>query len=146
MSEKILFSIRRGADSDSTNLEGAFRVPIPLKELRSLGLKAGDPCQLRSEDGKKTGVGIAWQTPDSRDSGKRILKISDALKDAYGFSLEDKITIGNVESDLPLAAEIKVSFVTEAIKVENDYQEGQIRMKIARAMGNICQAPVLVYD
>lgn len=88
----------------SETLDGEFRVFFHPNELKSLGLQAGDYCLLTANSGA-SGVGIAW--PGDGKSGHQILKISQFLKNAYGFTLDDRYSVAREnEENLLLVQEI----------------------------------------
>jgi AAA family ATPase len=74
-------------------LEGGFRVQLSIRDLKALGLETGDLCRLSSPGG--AGLAIAWLSQDANSSNqtKRIAKVTDLLRETYGFTLQDRISI-----------------------------------------------------
>lgn len=73
-------------------LEGAFRVHLNRQDMNSLDLQAGDFCMLSCSATGNSGLAIAWPSADPKLS-QRIVRVSDALRDAYRLSLEDRVQI-----------------------------------------------------
>ena len=135
MADKTLFALRRAPESSELNaLEGGFRIQIPPKELRILGLKSGDFCRLVSEDGKKGGLAIAWQSSDVKDAGKRIIKITDCLKETYRLSLEDKVSVAKTEERLQPAESVTVSNASDSATLDA-FEEEEVKFWVSHSLG-----------
>ncbi|EKG20695.1 ATPase AAA+ type core [Macrophomina phaseolina MS6] len=81
----------------SRALDGGLRVHIPLKHLNSQGLRTGDYCLLDKSDGATKAVGVAWLAKDPGQNAKRLAFIEEPMKELYGLSTEDKVTITKLE-------------------------------------------------
>ncbi|KAF2281544.1 AAA-domain-containing protein [Westerdykella ornata] len=81
-----------------TLLEGAFRVHLPIKELKALKLSTGDLIRIVTQNGPK-GIAIAWLANQTNPGNKPIAKVTDLLRDKYGLSItNDRIAIEKVEN------------------------------------------------
>lgn len=97
----------------SAVLDGAFRVHIPIKDLESLGLKPGDLCQLNSGDGN-TGTGIAWRSTDQNAKPQaHPVKLTDTIRDAFGFKLGNQISIRKTAAKIVHADTVTVIDVSD---------------------------------
>jgi len=90
--------------------EHAFRIHLSVAALLSLKLRAGDLCQLRSDDGD-TRYAIAWSSPEKIQD--TIVQTSKNLQDLYGFKLGDKISISRTDEVLQPASLVKLCDITE---------------------------------
>ncbi|KAF1987239.1 AAA-domain-containing protein [Aulographum hederae CBS 113979] len=108
-----------------TTLEGAFRVHLPSNDLNKLGIRPDEPCLLKSDG--RTGIAIAWR---STLNGP-IAQISTIAKDAYGFSLEDRITVSKCETQLRCAEKVVFRDVTEGLTANDHVSEDHLRFSVA---------------
>jgi AAA family ATPase len=87
-------------------LEGGFRVHLSPLSLRAFGLVAGDLVRIQSTsavtdpfetapDGRSSCIAIAWQAADTNmgSASKPIAKVTELLRETYGFKLADKVEI-----------------------------------------------------
>jgi len=112
MGDSLTFTVRP-LIPNATVLEGAFRVHIPTKDLELLGLKAGDLCRLNSTDGN-TGVGIAWRSTEQNAKPQvHPVKLTDTVRDAFGFKLGNQVTIQKTTSKIAHASRVTVIDVTD---------------------------------
>ncbi|KAF1948047.1 AAA-domain-containing protein [Clathrospora elynae] len=88
-------------------LEGAFRIHLSQKELKSLGLLTGECVQLSTAAGFK-GYAVAWLASQTNPGNKPIAKVSDLLRDHYELSLNDPVFIE--KASLKRLKSIEVSF------------------------------------
>jgi AAA family ATPase len=79
-------------------LEGAFRVHLSIKELKSLGLSQGDLIRLSTSDGPK-GLAIAWTASQTNPGNKPIAKVTELLKEKYALSLNDRVFVEKVSDE-----------------------------------------------
>ena len=125
MSESPIFSLRPHVrSSGNATLEGAFRIHLAPKDIKILGLEAGDLCSLKTSD-SNSAQGFIWPLYESNNaSPKRIAKISDTLKDAYNLNYQDRVTIIKDESGLLRADAVYIGEINtdlaESEKVESD--------------------------
>jgi AAA family ATPase len=105
----ILRPLERNPPNIPNNaLEGAFRVHLAQKELKSLGLTNGDRVRLSTAAGFK-GYGAAWLASQTNPGNKPIAKVSDLLREHYELTLNDTIFIEKADSWKPLQS-IEISF------------------------------------
>ena len=128
MSDSHLFSLRPYVRPAGTpTLEGAFRVHVAPKELKALGLEAGDLCSLNISD-STAGLGFIWPSYDNNAvTPKRIAKISDVLKDTYGLNYQDKVTISKVDDGLQRADTVYVTEVGDRCLGQKDLELEEIQ-------------------
>lgn len=121
----------------STALDGAFRVHITVKDLELLGLKAGELCQLSSADGS-TGVGIAWRSTDLNvKPGVHPIKVTDTLRDAYGFKLGNQLTLQKAGTKIVRADRIVAIDVTDSHNIDASKDDNNWKLRCAYTLGNI---------
>ena len=128
MSDSHLFSLRPHVrPAGSPSLEGAFRIHVSPKEMKALGLEAGDLCNLTISD-STVGLGFIWPSHDNNAvTPKRIAKISDVLKDNYGLNYQDKVTISKADDGLQRADTVYVTEVGEGCGGHNDLELEEIQ-------------------
>ncbi|KAH0133013.1 hypothetical protein KCU67_g16552, partial [Aureobasidium melanogenum] len=98
MADSTLFTVR--PLPPTTSLDGAFRVHLTAKDLDLLGLKLGELCTLHSGDGSSA-VGIAWRSMDTSVKPQlHPVKLSEAMRDAFGFKLGSQITIEKINAKI----------------------------------------------
>jgi AAA family ATPase len=97
----------------ATGLDGAFRVHIAPEALDKIGLKVGDICQITDEDGS-TGLGIAWRAADRMGTSPKVppAKMSDALRETFGFKQGTQITISKCDKKITRAQTVSLTDVT----------------------------------
>jgi hypothetical protein len=97
----------------TTGLDGAFRVHIAPEALDKIGLKVGDLCQITDEDGS-TGLGIAWRAADRMGTSPKTppAKMSDALRETFGFKQGTQITISKCDKKITRAQTVSLTDVT----------------------------------
>lgn len=128
MSDSHVYSLRPLVrPAGNPTLEGAFRVHVPPKELKALGLEAGELCSLNISD-RNAGLGFIWPSFDNNSvTAKRVAKISDILKDTYGLNYQDKITIGKVEDGLQKIDTVYVTEVGDGLSGSNQLELEEIQ-------------------
>lgn len=96
-----------------TGLEGAFRVHIAPEALDKIGLKVGDLCQIVDEEGS-SGFGIAWRAADRMGTSPKVppAKISDVLRETFGFKQGTQITISSCTKRITKAKTVSLTDVT----------------------------------
>ena len=121
MSDSHIYSLRPFVrPAGNPTLDGAFRVHVAPKELKALGLEAGDLCSLNVSD-SNAGLGFIWPSFDNSSvTPKRIAKISDLLKDTYGLNYQDRVTISKVEDGLQRTGTVYVTEIGEGLSSSND--------------------------
>lgn len=97
----------------ATGLDGAFRVHIAPEALDKIGLKVGDLCHITDEDGS-SGFGIAWRAADRMGTSPKVppAKISDTLRDTFGFKQGTQITISSCDKKITKAQTVSLTDVT----------------------------------
>ncbi|KAF2687151.1 AAA-domain-containing protein [Lentithecium fluviatile CBS 122367] len=98
--------------ANSNNLDQtSFRIHLSLKELKNLGLSAGDLIRVNTASKEFCGYAIAWPAQQTNPGNKPIAKISDLLREKYELNLTDSVFLEKVNhSSMPLAS-IVVRFV-----------------------------------
>lgn len=90
-------------------LAGTFRFHVTAKDLTALGLNVGDLCQITCEDGS-TGYGIAWRSTESLAKPQsHPVKMSDSLRDAFGFKLGMHVTIQKTNAQILHADRVSIT-------------------------------------
>ena len=121
----------------SSALDGAFRVHISPKDLELLGLKAGDICRLSSPDGT-TGVGIAWRSTDQNAKPQvHPVKLTDTLRDAFGFKLGNQLTIQKTNSKISHADRVVVIDVTESDSFDSAKDDNNWKLRCVYTLGTL---------
>jgi len=97
----------------ATGLDGAFRVHIAPEALDKIGLKVGDVCYITDDDGS-SGFGIAWRALDRMGNSPKAppAKISDTLRDTFGFKTGTQITISSCDKKITQARNVSLMDVT----------------------------------
>lgn len=135
MIDSPLFTVRPLPPTAS--LEGAFRVHIPAKDLDLLGLKIGDLCLLRSHDGS-TGVGIAWRSTDTSVKPQvHPVKLTDAMRDAFGFKLGNQITIQKQTGKIVHADRVVVIDVSDSENADSAKDDRNWKWRCGMTLGNV---------
>jgi len=78
-----------------SSLEGGFRVHLANKELKNLGLHVGDLCRIWDASGK-SGFAVAWNAQETNPSKRPIAKVTELLREKYGFGLTEPVFIEKV--------------------------------------------------
>jgi AAA family ATPase len=106
--------------------QSAFRVQLGIKELKNLGLTAGDLVKIHSSKGFH-GYAIAWLAQQTNPGNKPIAKISDVLREKYEMNLTDGVSFEKAnEPSTPLQAiTIRFSQDCEVLKKCNSAEELQ---------------------
>ena len=83
------------------------------RNLDKIGLKVGDICQITDEDGS-TGLGIAWRAADRMGTSPKVppAKMSDALRETFGFKQGTQITISKCDKKITRAQTVSLTDVT----------------------------------
>lgn len=102
-----------GSSLDQT----AFRVHLSAKELKNLGLSAGDRIHLATAKGFH-GFALAWLAQQTNPGNKPIAKVSDLLREKYELALTDAVFIEKVQEAPSFATSVEVAFPpsSEALK------------------------------
>ncbi|KAL5418065.1 hypothetical protein PMIN06_006035 [Paraphaeosphaeria minitans] len=95
----------------------AFRVHLSAKELKNLGLTAGDRIRLSTAKGAH-GFALAWLAQQTNPGNKPIAKVSDLLREKYELALTDAVFIDKVQEAPRFATSVEVAFPpsSEALK------------------------------
>jgi AAA family ATPase len=114
MADSPLYILRPyGRTSQNGTLEGAFRVHIPVKEMRLLGLETGDLCELKTQ-ANKLGLAFAFPLADQQSNDhKRVVKITDMVKDVFNLTYQDRVTISKGSEELRHADRVLIADVTQ---------------------------------
>jgi AAA family ATPase len=135
MADSIMFTVR--PSGPSTSLDGAFRVHLTAKDLDILGLKLGDLCKLHSGDGSSA-VGIAWRSLDtSVKPALHPVKLSEALRDAFGCKLGSQITIEKINAKIAHADRVVVIDVSDSEKIDLTKDDKSWKWRCGMALGNV---------
>lgn len=124
MADSPLFSLRR---LQSVSKDGRFRVYLSANDLRTLFIQPGDVCRLATLEGLG-GPAIAWNSTDpATKNTKGIVLIPESLKDAYGFTLGDKVTVTKQNQDAFKHAEkVSISLDPEEAPLEASETDDEI--------------------
>jgi AAA family ATPase len=135
MADSTMFTVR--PSGPSTSLDGAFRVHLTAKDLDILGLKLGDLCKLHSGDGSSA-VGIAWRSLDtSVKPALHPVKLSEALRDAFGCKLGSQITIEKINAKIAHADRVVVIDVSDSEKIDLTKDDKSWKWRCGMALGNV---------
>ncbi|KAF2723165.1 AAA-domain-containing protein [Polychaeton citri CBS 116435] len=105
----------------ATPLSDAFRAHLSPDVLDNLHLRIGDICDIATEDGKCTGVAIAWRAADKLGSPKNPpVKLSEILREAYGFKLGAPVIVKKSSAKITTADKI---VLTEVTGVDNEVSQ-----------------------
>jgi hypothetical protein len=112
-----LLSTSSSTSDSPAVIEGSFRIHMKRDDMKARDLSNGDPILLRckSEQGTRSGVGIAWLSSDapSKNQGSApFVKISNAQKDRCGFELTKKCTISAFRGKFRRIATVRVTDIT----------------------------------
>lgn len=131
-----VFSLRPQERREPANLlDGAFRVHIPVREIKSLGLEVYGLCGISNANGT-TGVGIAYPAQDSGGGGaKRIAKVTDLFRDFYGFNLQDRVTLSESTVEDTTIESIVVSPVDGVQTLGEFTTKEELKTRIRTALG-----------
>jgi len=134
MGDSLTFTVRP-LIPNATVLEGAFRVHIPTKDLELLSLKAGDLCRLNSADGN-TGVGIAWRSTEQNAKPQvHPVKLTDTVRDAFGFKLGNQVTIQKTTSKIVHASRVTVIDVTDRNNIDGTKNDNNWKIRCQSTLG-----------
>ena len=116
MSDGQLFILRPVVrPAANATLDGAFRVHVSAKDLKSLSLEPGELCQLVVPDSPSM-LGFIWLAPDLiSNNPKRIAKITETLKDTYNLNFQDRISIEKADSSLLRADKVYVTEIGQGV-------------------------------
>lgn len=108
MADDTLFTLRP-LEGKSETLEGAFRVHFHPDDFRALHASLGGPVLLRNQAGKQC-VGVAWRSTTAKN--RRIINVGHAFRDAFGFSVGDRLSVSYYPIELPTAREVTIDRVS----------------------------------
>ncbi|CAD0114281.1 unnamed protein product [Aureobasidium uvarum] len=135
MVDSTLFTVR--PLPPTTSLDGAFRVHLTAKDLDLLGLKLGELCILHSGDGSSA-VGIAWRSMDTSVKPQlHPVKLSEAMRDAFGFKLGSQITIEKINAKIAHADRVVVIDVSDSEKIDLAKDDKSWKWRCGMALGNV---------
>ncbi|KAI5269079.1 AAA-domain-containing protein [Aureobasidium subglaciale] len=130
-----MFTVR--PSPPTTSLDGAFRVHLTAKDLDLLGLKLGELCTLHSSDGSSA-VGIAWRSLDTSVKPQlHPVKLSEAIRDAFGFKLGSQITIEKINAKIAHADRVVVIDVSDNDKIDLTKDDKSWKWRCGMALGNV---------
>ncbi|KAI5245873.1 AAA-domain-containing protein [Aureobasidium subglaciale] len=130
-----MFTVR--PSPPTTSLDGAFRVHLTAKDLDLLGLKLGELCTLHSSDGSSA-VGIAWRSLDTSVKPQlHPVKLSEAIRDAFGFKLGSQITIEKINAKIAHADRVVVINVSDNDKIDLTKDDKSWKWRCGMALGNV---------
>jgi len=133
MVDSPLFSLRR---LQSTSRDGRFRFYLSANDLRTLSIQPGDICRLATSQ-DLSGLGIAWNSTDpATKNAKGIVLVPESLKDAYGFTLGDKVTIAKQDQEvLEHAEEVYVSLDPEETPLDASESLDEVEFWLKNSLG-----------
>ncbi|KAI5201116.1 AAA-domain-containing protein [Aureobasidium subglaciale] len=135
MVDSTMFTVR--PLPPTTSLDGAFRVHLTAKDLDLLGLKLGELCTLHSGDGSSA-VGIAWRSMDTSVKPQlHPVKLSEAMRDAFGFKLGSQITIEKINAKIAHADRVVVIDVSDNDKIDLTKDDKSWKWRCGMALGNV---------
>lgn len=137
MSDANLFTLRPLArPAASATLDGAFRVHLPYKELKALGLDTGRICRVSVPDSDVSGLGFAWPAvaDGSHATPKRIVKVTDILRDTYGLTFQDRVAVTPTQDKLLHAGTVYLTEIADDA-VRKRSQPGEIEFWAAHHLG-----------
>lgn len=125
-------------------LEGAFRIHLSQKELKSHGLTNGDLVRLYAPDGFK-GYAVAWPASQTNPGNKPIAKVTDVLRDQYQLALTDPVTIEKgTTSAKPLRC-IQVSLAQPSVQSPRFCSTDEFLYWVRPALGRASQRNSLLH-
>ncbi|KAF2654491.1 AAA-domain-containing protein [Lophiostoma macrostomum CBS 122681] len=116
-------------------LEGAFRVHLSIKELKNLGLYAGDLLRLSTSEGPK-GLAVAWLANQTNPGNKPIAKVTDLLRELYDLSLNDRVFIEKATLDAKPFDHVEVSFQDSKESTDSHVSTEELTHRIRSSLGN----------
>lgn len=110
--------------ASSTLDQASFRVHLSVKELRNLGLIAGDRIRLTTLRGFH-GYAVAWLAQQTNPGNKPVVKVSDVLREKFDLVLTDAIFIEKVADPPKPVHSVQVSFsqTSDALGKYADHDE-----------------------
>ncbi|KAF1974837.1 AAA-domain-containing protein [Bimuria novae-zelandiae CBS 107.79] len=117
MTAATSFTLRPLERTSSSLDPTSFRVHLSAKELKNLGLTAGDRIRLTSPRGFH-GYALAWLAQQTNPGNKPIAKVSDLLREKYDLVLTDAVVIEKVlEAPKPVTSvEVTFSQTSDALR------------------------------
>lgn len=120
-----------------SSLEGGFRIHLTIRELKNLGLSVGDLCRLSNTSGK-SGFAIAWLTKETNPGNKAIAKVTELLRDTYGFPLTEKIFIEKFQESWRRVEVVTVSLSDSALPLGGYDSAEELENWAGYALGRVC--------
>lgn len=116
-------------------LEGGFRVHLSIKELKNLGLSVGDLCRLTTTSGA-SGYAVAWLSQETNPGNKPIAKVTELLRETYGFPLTERVFIEKANDAWKPADTVSITLVDtsqaqEDIEYWADHALGEVNFLFA---------------
>lgn len=127
------FTVRPLERSSGGSLDQtAFRVHLSAKELKNLGLTAGDRIRLTTAK-RFHGFALAWLAQQTNPGNKPIAKVADLLREKYELALTDALFIERVQEAPRFAASMELVFPpsSEALKKYATKEELEHFAKVA---------------
>jgi AAA family ATPase len=113
--------------------QSAFRVHLGIKELKNLGLTAGDLVKIHSTKGFH-GYAIAWLAQQTNPGNKPIAKIADVLREKYALNLTDMVSFEKAnEPSVPLQA-ITIRFPPDCEVLKKCDSTEELQFCVARSL------------
>lgn len=123
-------------------LAGAFRFHLTSKDLSTLGLNVGDLCQITSEDGS-VGYGIAWRSTEPLAKPQsHPVRMSDSLRDAFGFKLGMHVAIIKAKTQIHEADQVSITEVRSDDEARNS-SDNLWMYRCAIALGECIEASTM---
>lgn len=123
--------------SGSTGLDqGAFRIHLSAKDLKTLGLAAGDLVRIFTTNTFR-GYAIAWPAAQTNPGNKPIAKTTDILREKYGLNLTDPVFIEKANDAWKPSKSISISF-SQSLDALNKYSSSkELTHWISRSLGTL---------
>jgi len=115
----------------------SFRIHLGAKELKILGLTAGDLIKINSASQGFHGYAIAWPAAQTNPGNKPIAKIADLLREKYALNLTDAVFFEKAnEASTPFQA-ITIRFAPGSEILNNCDSTEELMYCAGKALGRI---------
>jgi len=123
-------------------LEGAFRVHLSPKDLKSLGVVNGEAIRITSTSTGIQGFAVAWNAASTNPGNKLIAKVTDLLREKYGLHLQESVIIEKAAHSWKPIESMQVKLVKSEDK--NKFKSTEELLHWARyALGSLLITDVL---
>lgn len=116
-------------------LDGAFRAHIAVKDLDSLRVRPGQLVKLCTSEGN-TGYAIAWRSNDqSTKAQTHPVKLTDSLREAFGFKLGNQLTITKATTQILHADRVVIVDVSDTDVVDLGKDDKSWKWRCGQILG-----------